>query len=214
VAALEGTRLIPGPPLALPPALEQDTSETGFVACLAATGDLLFADQGVALHVIRSDGTVGPTVPAATRGSCAWLGTDAVLFDVEETHHLGRWRPGHQDVALSDLQLTTPSVGRALVAALSDDDAPGRVVVVRTPTGPDSGRLDLQVVATLRPADGDAYQGLALSSDDAWLVAWGGLDGGATAWFDAYRWDGSAFSLAGRSALGPGEDVRTIGAGG
>lgn len=213
-ARLSGGTLVAGPPRRLPPAVLGHQTDSGFVACRSTAGDLMVADAADELHLVRANGTIGPILPAATLGSCAWSGTSAVVFDVEGSHHLGRWQVGQGRVAMTDLELTGPSAAGPIVAAVSDDLLPGRVMVLRLPGGPTSGQLQPEILATLRPADGESYRGAALAGDAAWLVAWAGPMGDAAAWLDVFRPGPTGeFDRIGRVPFGPDEDVRAVLAG-
>ncbi|MGH2467488.1 MAG: hypothetical protein ACRDGL_07145 [Candidatus Limnocylindrales bacterium] len=210
-ARLSGGRLVPSPPRLLPPGLLGDRPGTGFVACRSAAGALMVADAADELHLVRADGSVGPSLPAATLGSCAWSGTSAVVFDIEGSHRLGRWQVGQRRVAMTDLALTGPSAAGAIVAAVSNDLLPARVMILRLPGSPASGTLKPEILATLRPANGETYGGVALAGDTAWLVAWAGPVDDPIAWLDVFRRGApGGFDLVGRVPFGADEDVRAV----
>ena len=208
-ARLTGTAAVAEARRALPVGLLGDDPRSGFVACVSPAGDVLVADAGVGLHLLSATGRVGPILPAATLGSCAWRGKETVLFDIEGSHHLGLWRVGAAGVAMSDLKLSAASAAGTTVAAVSNDGEAGRAVVLSVPDPP-GGTFQPAVMATLRPAEGEAYAGVRLSADGRWLVAWGGMAGDAIAWLDAYRRTDREYVLVGRTAFRADDDVRAV----
>jgi hypothetical protein len=210
-ASLVGEQLHWGPALPLPVALALDGAESLRVACRSTSGDVLVSDGAAVLHLVHPDGRPGRQLPAETLGSCSWTDPERVVFDVEGSHHLGRWRVGASDVAMTGLALGGPSAAGLIVAALSDDAGASRAFVIRLAAAPRAdGGLDAETLAILLPGTSQAYAGVRLSGDARWLVAWGGPVGEAVGWLDLYQLRADGYLRTGRIPLGANEMVLSL----
>lgn len=210
-ASLVGEELRWEPGRPLPVALARDGPESLRAACRSTSGDVLLSDAAALLHLVHPDGRTGPQLPAETLGSCGWTDPQHVVFDVEGSHHLGQWRIGASEVAMTGLALEGPSAAGLVVAALADDAGVDRAVVIRLAVAPRAdGGLDAETLATLLPGTGQAYAGVRLGADASWLVAWGGPIGEAVGWLDLYRLRADVYVRTGRIPLGADEMVLSL----